>query len=68
MRSCTAVRIEWLCELAPHYFDLESWPDGDTKSELEKAYRRLMQDMEYRTKRIATATNAPSMLGLEMQM
>ena len=67
VRSCTAVRIEWLCELAPHYFDLESWPEGDTKSELEKAYRRLMQDMEFRANRAATATNAPSMLGSAIQ-
>ena len=46
MRSCTAVRLDWLLELAPHYFDLESWPEGDTKVELERSYRRLMQEME----------------------
>lgn len=46
VRSCTAVRLDWLLELAPHYFDLESWPEGDTKVELERSYRRLMQEME----------------------
>ena len=46
VRSCTAVRLDWLVELAPHYFDLENWPEGETKTELKRAYRRLMQDME----------------------
>jgi pre-mRNA-splicing factor ATP-dependent RNA helicase DHX15/PRP43 len=47
VRSCTAVRVEWLVELAPHYFDLENWPEGETKGELERAYRRLLQEKEY---------------------
>ena len=44
VRTVTAVRVEWLVEVAPHYFDLENWPDGETKQELERAYRRLLQD------------------------
>ena len=47
VRSCTAVRVEWLVELAPHYFDLDNWPEGETKGELERAYRRLQQEREY---------------------
>lgn len=47
VRSCTAVRVEWLVELAPHYFDLENWPEGETKGELERAYRRLQQEKDY---------------------
>lgn len=47
MRSCTAVRVEWLVELAPHYFDLDNWPEGETKGELERAYRRLQQEKDY---------------------
>jgi pre-mRNA-splicing factor ATP-dependent RNA helicase DHX15/PRP43 len=44
IRTITSVRIEWLVELAPHYYDLENWPDGETKQELERVYRRRMQD------------------------
>ena len=47
IRSCTAVRVEWLVELAPHYFELENWPEGETKGELERAYRRLQQEKDY---------------------
>jgi pre-mRNA-splicing factor ATP-dependent RNA helicase DHX15/PRP43 len=42
VRTVTAVRLEWLVELAPHYYELENWPEGQTKQELERAYRRLM--------------------------
>jgi pre-mRNA-splicing factor ATP-dependent RNA helicase DHX15/PRP43 len=47
IRTCTSVRVEWLIEIAPHYFDLESWPPGETKDELERAYRRIQQEQEY---------------------
>ena len=41
------MRVEWLVEIAPHYFDLENWPEGETKVELERAYKRLMQEQQY---------------------
>lgn len=47
IRTVTSVRVEWLVEIAPHYFDLENWPEGETKLELERAYRRLMQEQQY---------------------
>jgi pre-mRNA-splicing factor ATP-dependent RNA helicase DHX15/PRP43 len=47
VRSVTVVRLEWLVELAPHYYDLENWPEGETKAEIERAYRRLLQEKEY---------------------
>ena len=47
VRSCSAVRVEWLVEMAPHYYDLENFPDGETKVELERAYLRLMQEKDY---------------------
>lgn len=50
VRTVTNVRLEWLVELAPHYFDLENWPEGETKKELEGAYRRLLQDNAARAK------------------
>lgn len=42
VRTVTNIRVEWLVELAPHYYDLENWPEGETKQELERVYRRLM--------------------------
>lgn len=47
VRTVTVARIEWLLEIAPHYYDLDNWPDGETKGELERAYRRLMQEKKY---------------------
>jgi pre-mRNA-splicing factor ATP-dependent RNA helicase DHX15/PRP43 len=47
IRTCTPVPVEWLVEKSPHYFDLESWPEGETKSELVSAYRRFSQMKEY---------------------
>jgi len=43
VRTVTTMRIEWLLEIAPHYYELENWPEGETKIELERAYRRMMQ-------------------------
>jgi pre-mRNA-splicing factor ATP-dependent RNA helicase DHX15/PRP43 len=51
VRTVTNTRIEWLLELAPHYFDLENWPEGETKVELERAYRRMMQERDYVSKK-----------------
>ena len=51
VRTVTAQRVEWLVELAPHYFDLETWPEGETKLELERTYRRIMQDKEAAARR-----------------
>ena len=51
VRTVTSVRVEWLVDLAPHYFDLENWPEGETKQELERAYRRVMQDAAAQKKR-----------------
>lgn len=51
VRTVTAQRIEWLVELAPHYFDLETWPEGETKAELERVYRRIMQEEEARERK-----------------
>lgn len=47
IRTLTALRPEWLVEQAGHYYDLENWPDGETKDELERIYRRLQQEKAY---------------------
>ena len=41
VRTVTSVRVEWLAEIAPHYFDLSNFPAGETRDELELAYRRM---------------------------
>lgn len=47
VRTVTTVRPEWLMEQCPHYYDLENWPEGETKQEIEKTYRRMKQEKEY---------------------
>ncbi|KAI5999044.1 P-loop containing nucleoside triphosphate hydrolase protein [Pisolithus albus] len=37
IRTVTEVRAEWLLEYAPLYFDLASFPDGETKRALQRA-------------------------------
>jgi len=41
IRTVTVTRVEWLVEMAPHYFDLENFPECEAKAELEQAYARL---------------------------
>jgi len=40
IRTCSAVAGEWLVELAPHYFDLANFPEGETRKALEQLYAR----------------------------
>ena len=39
VRTVTAVRVDWLVDLAPHYYDVTNFPECEAKSELESAYR-----------------------------
>lgn len=41
IRTVTVTNVDWLVELAPHYFDLENFPKCEAKGELEKAYSRI---------------------------
>ncbi len=41
IRTVTVTRVDWLVEMAPHYFDLENFPECEAKAELELAYRRF---------------------------
>ena len=41
IRTVTVTNVDWLVELAPHYFDLENFPKCEAKGELEQAYARL---------------------------
>ena len=41
IRTVTVTNVDWLVELAPHYYDLENFPQCKAKDELESAYARL---------------------------
>ena len=32
---------EWLVEFAPHYYDLENFPQCEAKRQIEKIYERM---------------------------
>ena len=41
IRTVSTTRVEWLVEMAPHYYELSNFPECEAKAELELAYRRL---------------------------
>jgi pre-mRNA-splicing factor ATP-dependent RNA helicase DHX15/PRP43 len=41
IRTVTVTNIDWLVEMAPHYYDLENFPQCEAKAELELAYSRF---------------------------
>lgn len=41
IRTVTVTNVDWLVEMAPHYFDLENFPECEAKADLEQAYARL---------------------------
>ena len=40
IRNVTAVKPEWLLDIAENYYDIASFPKGDVKSSLEKVKTR----------------------------
>jgi pre-mRNA-splicing factor ATP-dependent RNA helicase DHX15/PRP43 len=42
IRTVTGVQAEWLIEIAPHYFDLEQFPECEAKHDLEGVYKRIL--------------------------
>jgi pre-mRNA-splicing factor ATP-dependent RNA helicase DHX15/PRP43 len=44
IRTVTTTNVDWLVELAPHYYDLENFPDCRAKDELASAYARLAHE------------------------
>ncbi|KZZ89524.1 pre-mRNA splicing factor ATP-dependent RNA helicase PRP43 [Ascosphaera apis ARSEF 7405] len=51
IRTVTAVKGEWLIEIAPNYYDLDSFPKGDIKSALFRAAERLSRKEKMRAAR-----------------
>lgn len=44
IRTVTTTNVDWLVELAPHYYDLENFPECRAKDELAQAYARLAHE------------------------
>lgn len=40
IRTVTGIRGDWLMELAPAYFDLSNFPEGESKRALENLARK----------------------------
>ena len=43
IRTCTITRGEWLVDMAPHYFDLDNFPECEAKDELVLEYQKKMK-------------------------
>ncbi|KAF4346343.1 probable pre-mRNA-splicing factor ATP-dependent RNA helicase DEAH2 [Cannabis sativa] len=46
IRTVTDVRGEWLVDIAPHYFDLENFPQCEAKRVLERLYKKREREKE----------------------
>ena len=44
IRTVVDIKGEWLVDIAPHYFDLENFPQGDAKRALERIYAKKQKD------------------------
>ena len=43
IRTVTTTRGEWLVDMAPHYFDLDNFPECEAKDELILEYKKKMR-------------------------
>jgi pre-mRNA-splicing factor ATP-dependent RNA helicase DHX15/PRP43 len=50
IRTVTVTNVDWLVELAPHYYDLANFPECKAKDELESAYARLAHERNRKKK------------------
>ncbi|KKP03885.1 pre-mRNA-splicing factor ATP-dependent RNA helicase prp43 [Trichoderma harzianum] len=57
IRTCTGIRPEWLLEIAPVYFDMDTLEDGDIKRSLARAAekKRRKEAMKKASRRAALA-------------
>ncbi|ORX52458.1 P-loop containing nucleoside triphosphate hydrolase protein [Hesseltinella vesiculosa] len=40
IRTCTDIKLDWLLEAAPHYFDLSNFPNCEARRKIERAVNR----------------------------
>ena len=43
IRKVTTTRGEWLVDMAPHYFDLDNFPECEAKDELILEYKKKLR-------------------------
>jgi pre-mRNA-splicing factor ATP-dependent RNA helicase DHX15/PRP43 len=43
IRTCTAIEPEWLIELAPHYYDMDNFPQCEARRSLERLVQKKKQ-------------------------
>ena len=48
IRTVSVTSVDWLVSIAPHYFDLENFPECEAKADLESAYARLARTRQGR--------------------
>jgi pre-mRNA-splicing factor ATP-dependent RNA helicase DHX15/PRP43 len=41
IRTVSVTDVNWLVEMAPHYYDMENFPACEAKDQLERAYRQM---------------------------
>ncbi|KAJ6005841.1 Pre-mRNA splicing factor RNA helicase (Prp43) [Penicillium sp. IBT 35674x] len=51
IRTVTAVKPEWLLDIAPTYYDIDSFPKGELRSALMRAADRLSRKEKMRTEK-----------------
>ncbi|CAI0506777.1 unnamed protein product, partial [Linum tenue] len=46
IRTTTEIRGEWLVDIAPHYYDMENFPECEAKLVLKTLYKKREREME----------------------
>ncbi|KAI8344072.1 P-loop containing nucleoside triphosphate hydrolase protein [Chlamydoabsidia padenii] len=55
IRICTEIKMDWLIDIAPHYFDLSNFPNCEARRKLERIFnRRNRIEDENKTKKRRT--------------
>lgn len=50
IRNCTEVKVDWLVDIAPHYFDLSNFPNCEARRKLERIFNRRARVEEENSK------------------
>ena len=51
IRTCTAIKPEWLISMAPEYYNPDHFPETDTKRELQRLQARIVKKGKKHNKR-----------------
>ncbi|KAI8097637.1 P-loop containing nucleoside triphosphate hydrolase protein [Halteromyces radiatus] len=50
IRICTEIKMDWLVDIAPHYFDLSNFPNCEARRKLERIFNRRARIEEENSK------------------